>query len=303
MELFKHNYGYILIIYLVMSSDNENSRETIDTYLEANESPCLYILTPCYGGMCYTSYTKSIMNTVEKLKQYNIDVHVEFCNSDSLVSRARNNLIARAMSNPKTTHIMFIDADITWNPEDIIKLLISNKDLCGGVYPLKKYNWDRILKSPSGEKDTNVLTRWMDKKEQSIFKDLVSDKDFVQHKMLSYNLNYVNNKIEIKNNMTEVRHVATGFMMMKRTVIEKMMKGFPYTKYTDDIGFLHGNENQFAYALFDCGVEDDHYLSEDWMFCERWRKLGGAIHIDVTINLIHSGTEHYNGCYLSTIMT
>jgi hypothetical protein len=103
--------------------------------------------------------------------------------------------------------------------------------------------------------------------------------------------------------MTEVRHIATGFMMMKRQVIEKMMEGFPYTKYIDDIGFLKGDENNFAYALFDCGVENNHYLSEDWMFCERWRKLGGSIHVDVTINLIHTGTEHYNGCYLSSIMT
>jgi len=219
-----------------------------------------------------------------------------------LVSRARNNLIAKAMSNPKTTHIMFIDADITWNPDDIIKLLISNKDLCGGVYPLKKYNWDRLIESKSGEKDTEVLSKWIEKKDRSIFKNMISDKEYIQHQMLSYNLNYVENKVVIKDNMTEVRHIATGFMMMKRSVIHRMADGFPYTKYTDDIGFLNGDENEFAYALFDCGVENNHYLSEDWMFCERWRKLGGSIYVDVTINLIHTGTEQYNGCYLSSIM-
>ena len=285
-----------------MTTVPESHRETIESYLQANETPCLYILTPCYGGVCYTSYTRSIMNTVEKLKQYNIDIHVEFCNSDSLVSRARNNLIAKAMSNPKTTHIMFIDADITWNPDDIIKLLISNKDLCGGVYPLKKYNWDRLIESKSGEKDTEVLSKWIEKKDRSIFKNMISDKEYIQHQMLSYNLNYVENKVVIKDNMTEVRHIATGFMMMKRSVIHRMADGFPYTKYTDDIGFLNGDENEFAYALFDCGVENNHYLSEDWMFCERWRKLGGSIYVDVTINLIHTGTEQYNGCYLSSIM-
>ena len=285
-----------------MTTVPESHRETIESYLQANETPCLYILTPCYGGVCYTSYTRSIMNTVEKLKQYNIDIHVEFCNSDSLVSRARNNLIAKAMSNPKTSHIMFIDADITWNPDDIIKLLISNKDLCGGVYPLKKYNWDRLIESKSGEKDTEVLSKWIDKKDRSIFKNMISDKEYIQHQMLSYNLNYVENKVVIKDNMTEVRHIATGFMMMKRNVIHRMADGFPYTKYTDDIGFLNGDENDFAYALFDCGVENNHYLSEDWMFCERWRKLGGSIYVDVTINLIHTGTEQYNGCYLSSIM-
>ena len=286
-----------------MSTSSESQRETIDSYLEKHGAPCLYILTPCYGGMCYTSYTKSIMSTVELLKQYNIDIHVEFCNSDSLISRARNNLIAKAMSNPKTTHIMFIDADITWNPEEIIKLLISNKDLCGGVYPLKKYNWDKLLKPTSDERKGAMLSEWLEKKDSTIFKDITDDKNFIQHKLLSYNLNYTSNKIEIKDNMAEVRHIATGFMMMKRNVIDQLMKAFPYTKYTDDIGFLKNEENDFAYALFDCGVENNHYLSEDWMFCERWRKLGGSIHVDVTVNLIHTGSEQFNGCYLATIMT
>ena len=286
-----------------MSTSTENNRETIDSYLEKNKLPCLYILTPCYGGVCYTSYTKSLMSTVEKLKQYNIDVHVEFCNNDSLISRARNNLIAKAMSNPRTTHIMFIDADITWNAEEIIKLLITDKDLCGGVYPMKKYNWDRMLKPVPNEKKGSVLSQWIENKDNTVFKDIVDDKTFIQHKLLSYNLNYTSNKITINDNMAEVRHIATGFMLIKRTVIEQMAKAFPYTKYTDDIGFLNKTENEFAYALFDCGVENDHYLSEDWMFCERWRKLGGSIYVDVTINLIHTGTEQYNGCYLANIMT
>lgn len=286
-----------------MSTATENQRETIDSYLEKNELPCLYILTPCYGGMCYTSYTRSLMSTVEKLKQYNIDVHIEFCNNDSLVSRARNNLIAKAMSNPRTTHIMFIDADITWNAEEIIKLLITDKDLCGGVYPMKKYNWDRMLKPTPDEKKGSILSQWIENKDNTVFKDIVDDKTFIQHKLLSYNLNYTSNKITINDNMAEVRHIATGFMLIKRTVIEQMAKAFPYTKYTDDIGFLKKTENEFAYALFDCGVENDHYLSEDWMFCERWRKLGGSIYVDVTINLIHTGIEQYNGCYLANIMT
>jgi hypothetical protein len=285
-----------------MTSQEEPIRETIDSYLETHESPCLYILTPCYGGVCYTSYTRSILNTVEKMRQYNIEVHIEFCNSDSLVSRARNNLIAKAMANPRTTHMLFIDADITWNVDDIIKLIISKKELCGGVYPLKKYNWNRLVGNRPDEKDTNVVSDWLEKKNAGIFKNMIEDTEFIQHRLLSYNLNYVSNKIEIKDNMTEVRHIATGFMMLTRSTIEKMMKAFPYTKYTDDIGFLESHENEFAYALFDCGVENDHYLSEDWMFCERWRKTGGSIYVDVTINLIHTGTESYNGCYLSTIM-
>jgi hypothetical protein len=89
-------------------------------------------------------------------------------------------------------------------------------------------------------------------------------------------------------------------MMIRREVIEKMMTAFPSTKYTDDISFLLPEENKYAYALFDCGVEDNHYYSEDWMFCHRWSKMGGDVFVDVSINLTHIGIENYRGSFIST---
>jgi hypothetical protein len=103
-------------------------------------------------------------------------------------------------------------------------------------------------------------------------------------------------------NLTKVRHLATGFMMMKRGLIEKMEQAFPSTKYTDDVHFLTTEENEHAYALFDCGVEEGHYFSEDWMFCHRWTKMGGDIWIDVSIRLSHQGLENYEGFFLSSLM-
>jgi hypothetical protein len=96
--------------------------------------------------------------------------------------------------------------------------------------------------------------------------------------------------------------MATGFMMIQRDVIEKMMVAFPSTKYVDDIGFLTPEENKYAYALFDCGVEEGHYYSEDWLFCHRWTKMGGSIWADVSINLTHTGIEDYKGSYLASVI-
>jgi hypothetical protein len=91
--------------------------------------------------------------------------------------------------------------------------------------------------------------------------------------------------------------------MIKRNTIEKMMEAFPSTKYVDDVHFLKPDENEFAYALFDCGVEDGHYYSEDWLFCHRWTKMGGEIFIDVSINLTHTGVEDYQGSYIASILS
>jgi hypothetical protein len=107
--------------------------------------PKLYILTPCYGGMCHLNYTCALIKTIEVFKTYNFPLQIEFCRNDSLVSRARNNLVAKAMTDPGMTHIIFIDSDITWDAMDIFKLVLSNKLLIGGVYPLKNYFWDKIL--------------------------------------------------------------------------------------------------------------------------------------------------------------
>jgi hypothetical protein len=267
-----------------------------------NKNPCVYILTPCYGGMCHVDYLHCLLATMERFRAFGIDLKVEFCKNDSLVSRARNNLVAKAMNNPKTTHIMFIDSDISWDPIDIIKLLLSDKQLVGGIYPLKYYDWKDLIKDKNNPYNSNVIQSWITRKNQSQFKDAISDEALVQHKLLRYNVNYINNTLNIEKNLAEVRHLATGFMMFKRDVIEKMSRAFPSTKYVDDVQFLSGTENDFAFALFDCGVVDDHYMSEDWMFCERWRQMGGKIFIDVSIPLSHSGTETFRGCYLSSLI-
>ena len=65
------------------------------------------------------------MNTKEILQKYGISVKFEFCKGDSLVSRARNNLVAKAMSDPSVTHIFFIDSDISWDPVNVLKLLLG----------------------------------------------------------------------------------------------------------------------------------------------------------------------------------
>jgi hypothetical protein len=264
-------------------------------YFVEKYSPKLCILTPCFGGMCYVNYIDCLIKTLALFRHFKFNIDVIFCKNDSLVSRARNNLIAKAMSDPKTTHMIFIDNDITWNPVDIMKLIISEKPIIGGAYPLKSYKWDRLT-APG------AIPGLIDKKNNSILKDMVSDTDMVRFNAVSYNVNYLSNNLQVEGNIAKIRHLATGFMMIQRHVIEKMFRAFPSTKFVDDINFLEPHENEFAYALFDCGVEDGHYFSEDWMFCQRWNKMGGSIYLDVTVNLIHSGIEDYRGSYVSTIL-
>lgn len=280
-------------------SDGESNTTILTKIQEYNRVSPLHvvIMTPCYGSQCYVNYVTCLMNTVTLFTSAGIKLKVEFCRNDSLVSRARNNLIAKAMSDPTTTHALFIDADISWSAIDIFKLILAKKPIVGGIYPIKNYDWKKLTST-----DKNVAKGWIDTKNASQLKSVISDEDFVQHKMMRYNLNYLSNTLEITNNLTRIRHLATGFMMIRRDTIEKMCRAFPSTKYVDDVGFLSGTENDHAFALFDCGVEDGHYCSEDWLFCTRWTKMGGEIWADVTINLNHTGIEDFKGSFIASLM-
>ena len=274
---------------------NQGIPQNVIDYISKTK-PHLIILTPCYNSSMYVTYTESLLQTMFMCKDLGINATVHFCRNDSLVSRARNNLIAKAMSIPTATHFLFIDADITWSPFDILKLLVADKHIVGGIYPIKNYEFDKLAANPNAVND--IFAR----KNKSQLKDAFSNKEYLQTNMVRYNINYVSNMLEIENNLTKVKHLATGFMLIKRSVIEVMSKAFPQTKYVDDVNFLSGKENDFAYALFDCGVEDNHYLSEDWMFCRRWQKMGGSVYADITVNLDHTGVETYKGSFISSLM-
>ena len=286
----------------IQANNQTNSFEQmVQNYIQQNKIK-LYILTPCFASLCYTNYVHCLIHTIEVFRRLNIPLKIEFCKNDSLVSRARNNLIARAMTDKDATHFLFIDNDISWDPADILKLLIADKDLVGGIYPLKNYDWEKLVKDPQNPYNSNVVQSWIQKKNDSQLKTMISDAGMVQFNLLRYNINYLSSTLEIQNNLTKVRHLATGFMMIRRKLLDSMMKAFPSTKYVDDVNFLKPEENDMAYALFDCGVEEGHYFSEDWLFCHRWSKMGGEIYVDVSINLTHTGIEDYRGCYVSTII-
>lgn len=261
----------------------------------AERKPKLYVLTPCFGGTCYVNYVRSMISTIELFQRLNFPIQFEFCKSDSLVTRARNNLIAKAMADTETTHMIFIDNDIQWNPLDILKLVLTDRGIVGGIYPLKRYNWQRLLPVDS-------VQNWREQFHASELVNVITEETLIKSLLLNYNINYLDEQLVIENNLARVRHIPAGFMMIRRGVIEALRIAYPETKYVDDIGYLSPKEEEHAYALFDCGVGGGHYLSEDWLFCERWRKHGGDVFADVSIMLTHSGVEDYTGVYLASLM-
>ena len=113
---------------------NQNNIQVNIDYLRTTR---VHICMPCYGGQlteqCFMSYIK----WANMCRQLNIDWTVETMTNESLISRARNTLTAKFLHNKESTHLMFIDADIGWEPWHLLVMLDAQKDVIGGLYPMK----------------------------------------------------------------------------------------------------------------------------------------------------------------------
>jgi hypothetical protein len=171
--------------------------------------------------------------------------------NESLVTRARNNLMAKMMTNTQATHFMFIDADIRFQPESILQMLAFDKEVIGGLYPKKALP-------------------------------------------VSYVIN-LKPETKIQGDIFTVDTMGTGFLLFRRSVYEKLIDAHPECKYVDDVG-LGKQYEPMMYSIFDCEIDEKgHYLSEDWLFCRRWQKLGGEIWAHSKCLLNHVGHYEYAG--------
>jgi len=97
----------------------------------------LHIGIPCYGGMVSEPTMTSFLRFVLMASQMKLNWSLDTMVNESLVTRARNNLMAKMMTNNQATHFMFIDADIRFQPESIFQMIAHDKDVIGGLYPKK----------------------------------------------------------------------------------------------------------------------------------------------------------------------
>jgi hypothetical protein len=257
--------------------------------LDGGEKIYVAICTPLYGGVGMVDFFMSLMETVIMLRSLGIGCEFFYLKYESLIQRGRNTLCGLALNKPEVTHVFFIDGDIKWHPYDVLKLLNNDKQLVGGLYPKKNIVFDRMFSIE------NIL-----KIKDNKYNNGLTDEQIVKHHLVDYNLNFSENKKINTDGTMEVKYIATGFMMIKREVFDKMKELHPEWEYNDDI---HSGKEKIPnlYAYFDCFIHEGRYLSEDWGFCERWRQCGGLVHADIMIPLTHIGTFNYEGRIMSTV--
>ena len=231
----------------------------------------IYIAIPAYGSQVYAEFVSSLLKLTNLFNKNKIEYSVEFMGSESLISRARNNFVARFYAESNYTHLLFLDADLIFNPDCVLKMISENKELIGSPYPKKKYNWSKIVSLVKDDEDME-LSRGL---------------------MTDINYNFSKGEVNVKSTCLETKDIPTGFMLIRRSVISSLMMNYPERKYKNNIaGFDKAMDNYF-YDIFGTGVVNGTYLSEDYYFCALWKQCKGEIWADLTSTLKHIGIKEY----------
>lgn len=254
----------------------EIDREQIDSWV------------PMFGLPCYDrSITEPFFMSFVKTVMYMRDINMKFAVStitDSLINRARNNLVAKFMANPQFTHLIFLDVDLAYRPEDILKLLWHDKDVITGSYPIKEILWDKVVKLAKNDIEAKDIPK--------------NSTRFVVNPVRAGD-----NTIETHNGAISVHDAGTGFMCIKRSVFERMIEEYPELKFRDDTGSMNEEEGNWTYAFFNSFVDDDkRFVSEDYGFCRYWQKMGGKIWVDPAIEIDHLGRYMFQGRMMDFLM-
>lgn len=283
--------------------------------------PLLFIAVLAGGGKTWASFESSLAELQRVAPQHGISliIHKE---SGTGVDRARNRCVEAALTVPEVTHFMFFDDDITFDPMWVVNMVRTNLDVVGAAYPRKQIDWPMIEKA---------------------VKDGVTGDD-LRHYATSFIFNFiVDNGRDAPNgrhfdgigDFVEVEEIGTGFLMCKRSVLDKMIAA-----YKDEISYVtdYPPKDVIHHMVFACGpdprceleqaktavlaaaakAEDDvgklqdaaikyraalekgqsalgRYLTEDYRWCRMWRMLGGKIFMYVDAAVGHIGFMEFEG--------
>jgi len=246
----------------------------------------LFVATPMYGGNCNGLYMKACLDLQGLCMKYGIECRFSFLFNESLITRARNYLVDEFLRSGMT-HLLFIDSDILFDPMDVIALAALDKDVIGGPYPKKSINWKAVwtasknlIKNPTFDESKFDPAELQSVTGEYVFNAVPGTKQFNVTEPL------------------EVMEIGTGFMMVKREVFDKFKTEYPHLNYKPDhVGQANFDGSRYIHAYFDTVIDPDshRYLSEDYMFCQYFRNIGGKIWLCPWMKTQHVGTYAFSG--------
>lgn len=237
-----------------------------------NDRPVIFIATPCYGGLVPQEYVLSILELVSYAATRGLEMVFALQGHDSLITRSRNTLVSHFLQTT-ATHLIFIDADIGFQPKQLEQMLAFDQEVVCGVYPLKVRD--------SGQKTHEQMQ---------------SGEPWETASLRYVGLPCDPHELERRGSFVTGQYAGCGFMLIKRSAVERMILSYPETAYRASHCYTNAKAER-TYALFESEIDHDEgiYLSEDFAFCRRFRAIGGKIWLDTAGRLTHVGSHSFVG--------
>jgi hypothetical protein len=256
----------------------------ISVSIEELRKKKIFVATPMYGGICGGQYCKSTADLSAMGAQYQMDIRFFYLFNESLITRARNYLVDEFLRSD-CTHLMFIDSDIGFDPNDVIALSViaeagSDKEIVCGPYPKKCIAWEKIKRA--------VDKGFADKNPENLEK---------------YVGDYVFNPKEGTGSIpldepVEVLEGGTGFMMIQRSALEKFAAAYPQYSYLPDhvrTEHFDGTREILQYFQAEIDPKSKRYLSEDYWFCQKMWDINVKTWLCPWMKLQHTGSYVFGG--------
>lgn len=230
----------------------------------------------CYEGVADVGWMMSIMGLMSQQDKLGAALTFYPISGESLIPRGRNIAASAVVHDPEASHLLFIDSDVSFPPGLIKKLLDLDVDVATAAYPKKSVNRDKMMIVHS------ELSEWPSNYE-SVITDFATEVD----------------TSTAPAKLIQTDYAATGMMLIKRRVLERMIEAHPEIRYINDVSgydrFL--NEARECWDFFYTGIDPAtlKYESEDYGFCRRWRELGGKITVLTDVTLGHRGKRTFFG--------
>lgn len=233
--------------------------------------------TPCYISAVTMNYVASVFSMALDAGHLGLPCTLHM-HSESLITRGRNKIVLKFLAEQQFTHLFWLDSDVVFSSDQVFRLLLADRDVAAGVYPMKSMKWP-----------AEGLPAGMTQKQ---FEDRYTEYPF---NPIAHGATQVSQFAD-SDGFIEVAEAPTGFMVIKRHVFLAMMQRYPELNYVPD-GPPNNPQAHLHWRFFDCMVDPDsgRYLSEDYAFCRRWRDMAGKVWVDLSCKLGHLGQHMFRG--------
>ena len=218
--------------------------------------PSIHIAMPCYD-MVKIPTMISMVKLVKELTLAGFKFELNTMKSP-YIAYARNILMSRFLARDED-YLLFIDSDLEFEPECVLKMLLAEKDIICTPYRVKTNDPTAIKYTASIKDPRNV-------------------------------------KI-LPGALVEIQNGPAGMMLIKRSVFEKLIKDYPTHEIKNHPNEDTFPKDMRIYHFWDCQFKDGIWRGEDIYFCDLARQSGFKIYANLDSTLIHHGSYGYKGKY------